>query len=537
MGAVHPEDRAALAAARDATASEDRAFQHSFRIVRATGECLWVTARAAALRDTTGRITGYVGTVEDISQQKQTEAQLILSRDRALEAARLKSEFLGNMSHEIRTPLNGILGMTELLSDSALTDEQRDYLNVVRSSGEALYKVASDILDFSSIETGKLRLKPSPFSLHNTVAEACRSLRGHAQEKQLELTCETAADLPPGVLGDADCLRKVLLNLIGNAIKFTAAGSVRVGVCYRGGIGGLGLSASSHSETEMHQIEFSVTDTGIGIPAEKQGLIFEAFTQADGSTTRRFGGTGLGLAISSQLVSAMGGRIHVESEPGRGSTFRFTLPFELAEVVTERAARPSSTLTRTISTADTTAVASATAAAGTASATAASSTTRNGPTPLAQIPTAGATGPLAPVADGSQRTLRVLLAEDTPVNSLLATAILKSRGHEVTSVENGRDALVRLNDGTYDLVLMDVQMPIMNGLEAAAAIRLGEAGSGRHVAIIALTAHAMAGDRERCLAAGMDGYVSKPFKPAQVLAEIERVMALGDAQGSEDRAA
>jgi PAS domain S-box-containing protein len=504
MRAVHPDDRDALAAARDTTMGAEDAFHHNYRIVRTTGEHIWVSARAASLRDAAGEVTGYVGTVEDISQQKQAEAQLIRAREAALEIARLKSEFLANMSHEIRTPMNGIIGMSELVLDTPLTDEQRDYMEAVRTSADSLLAVINDILDFSRIEAGKLRLESIPFSVQEAVSDACRTMRVRAQEKQLELAFALSDDVPSEVLGDPGRLRQVLLNLIGNALKFTATGSVRVRVCCRGSICDLRLGAPDHTATEMHQLEFTVSDTGIGIPADKQGLIFEAFTQADGSTTRRFGGTGLGLAISSQLVNAMGGRITVESEPGAGSTFCFTLPYEVA---VEHPAEP---------------------VPGTTNATQATPSELIGATPSVLA----ARVPIAP-----SRSLRLLLAEDMPVNRLLATRILEKHGHVVVSVEDGRAALAKLDHATYDAVLMDIQMPVMDGFEATAAIREREAGSGRHLPIIALTAHALTGDRERCLAAGMDGYASKPFKPAELVAELLRVVALFEAGGPQRHAA
>ncbi len=504
---VHPDDRAALEATSSGLAEDSNELHSTFRIIRPTGETVWVSAHSAVLRDATGAHTGYVGTVEDITQQKQAEAQLIRAREAAIETARLKSEFLANMSHEIRTPMNGIIGMSELVLDTPLSDEQRDYMGAVRTSADALLAVINDILDFSKVEAGKLRLECIPFSVHDTVAEACRTMRVRALEKQLELILEPSAAVPHQVLGDPGRLRQVLLNLVGNAIKFTATGSVRVSVRCTGETCVSELGAAGGGCTDMQLLEFAVTDTGIGIPADKQGLIFEAFTQADGSTTRRFGGTGLGLAISSQLVNAMGGRIMVESEPGCGSTFKFTVPYPVAA---ERVPEP---VLVTPSGAEI-----------------------ERPNP-SRIMAASPNGSAAPAPTPADRPLRVLLAEDAPVNRLLATRILEKHGHVVESVEDGRETLARLEHGTYDVVLMDIQMPIMDGFEATLAIREREAGRGGHVPIIALTAHAMAGDRERCLAAGMDGYASKPFRPAELVAEIRRVVALFDAGSSPERAA
>ena len=495
---VNPDDRAGLLAERDASMGAEELFEYNYRLVRPDGELLWVHARAVMLHDATGQVTGSVGTIEDITKQKRMVSDLISAREDALETARVKSEFLANVSHEIRTPMNGIIGMTGLALDTELTADQREFIDAVRTSAEALLVVVNDLLDFSRIDAGKMTLEAIPFSLRGALAVACRTLRVQVNEKGLELACEFDDDLPHTVVGDPGRLRQVLLNLLGNAIKFTAQGSV--GLKVRGVSGTFAQDAldGQAEQAQRAQIEFEVSDTGIGIPSEKQALIFEAFTQADGSTTRRFGGTGLGLAISSRLVDAMGGSIHVQSEVGRGSTFRFTLPYEVAveraeeprEDAPMRSERPSSSCLRVIAPA----------------------------TAKAHARAAGIGG----------RSVRVLLADDQSINRLLVTHILELHGHEVVSVEDGQDALTQLEQQTFDLVLMDIQMPTMGGVEATAAIRGREAGTGRHVPIVALTARAMSGDRERFLAAGMDGYLSKPFKPAQLVALVESLGGPGE---------
>ena len=407
-----------------------------------------------------------------VVQQQKQEIERLLEETR--QASRFKSEFLANMSHEIRTPMNAILGMTDLVLVTSLTAEQRDYLETARASADSLLSVLNDVLDFSKIEAGKLDLNPTPFSLRQCVRETARIFSGEAARKRLELRAAVDAEVPDRLVGDPDRLRQVLLNLVGNAIKFTERGSVHLSVSRTGaGRGGLDL-------------RFSVRDTGIGIPAEKQQLIFEAFRQADGSTTRRFGGTGLGLAICSRLVQLMGGRIWVESAGGSGSTFHFTARFAEASGVEAPSPSTADSLTNLLN---------------------------------------------ATRGEALVRSLRVLLAEDNPINQRLATRLLERRGHRVALAESGRQALDRLasarrDQQDFDVVLMDVQMPDMDGLEATRAIRAGERDTGRHIPIIALTAYSMTGDRDRCLAAGMDAYVTKPIDAAEFLKVVEAVAAL-----------
>ncbi len=393
-----------------------------------------------------------------VEQQNREIERLLME---AQQASRLKSEFLANVSHEIRTPMNGILGMTDLVLTTPLSAEQRDYLDTARLSAHSLLTILNDVLDFSKIEAGRMDLNPIEFTLRQCIRETAKMLRVGAEEKGLRLECEVAPNVPDNVVGDPDRLRQVLYNILGNAIKFTAKGGVYLSV------------EQEASQGAGVMLRFTIRDTGIGIPEEKQKLIFEAFRQADGSTTRKYGGTGLGLAISTSLVEMMGGSIEVKSAMGAGSTFSFTARFGLAVVAPGAKPVDSVSLKNMLE------------------------------------------------AAGKPPSLRILLAEDNPVNQRLAMRLLERRGHRVELASSGREAIEWLERKSFDLILMDLQMPDMDGLEATALIREREKRAGGRTPIVALTAHTMKGDRERCLEAGMDNYINKPIDAAKFLEIVE----------------
>jgi len=572
------------------------------------GKVTWATTTKLPLYDDDGRVVGTFGISRDITEKKQAAEALRAAKEAAEAANRAKSDFLAHMSHEIRTPLNAIIGMTELVLDTDLDASQREYLHMVRESGDSLLAVINDILDFSKIEAGKLELDRVAFDLHENLGDTMKTLALRAHAKGLELACQIEPDVPAGLVGDAGRLRQVVINLVGNAIKFTEEGEVVLRVRQQ---------SASHRQTVLH---FAVTDTGIGIPEEKRGVIFRMFEQADTSTTRRYGGTGLGLAIASRLIDYMGGRIWVESEPQRGSTFHFTARFDLAtsepaDARREQKAHLSGLRTLIVDdNATNRRILEAmlrnwemqpTGAEGAAEALRLLKQAQQegrpfrlvlsdanmpevdgfdlarqikenaslGSTVIMMLTSGDRPGDVArceqlgvvayllkpikqselfdaivmalgitTVDDEDDRTslaerarrigpLRVLLAEDSLVGQKLVVGLLESHGHTVVVADNGAEALEALEQRDFDLVLMDVQMPDMDGLEATAAIRLRERQTGSRTPIIAMTAHAMKGDRQKCLDAGMDEYVAKPIRAKRLFGTIAAVLGVSGEQG------
>ena len=405
----------------------------------------------------------------DITERKRQEE--------AVEAAnRTKSQFLANMSHEIRTPLNGIIGFTELIFATELNSEQIEFVELIQISSHSLLQVINDILDFSKIEAGKIEIIETEFDLRDIVEKTVETFTFQTHQKGLKLVCYVDPEIQINLVGDSGRLRQILVNLIGNAIKFTERGEVFV-------------QAEKVKKTDDNiEIKFSVRDTGIGIAPEKMDRLFKSFSQVDGSFARRYGGTGLGLAISKQLAEILGGSIWIESKEGEGSSFYFTAKFKVKNVEMKYQENNETLAT---------------------------------PTEIEEI----FTGKLEDTFLNKRRNqIKILLVEDNFINQQLAMSLLQDEGWKVEAVSSGKEALEAIKTDTFGLIMMDVQMPDMDGLETTAAIRKREKKSGTHIPIVAMTAHAMKGDREKCLEAGMDDYVSKPIIAAKLLATIEQVL-------------
>jgi PAS domain S-box-containing protein len=591
----HEDAETELECERMALAGQSVTYQSEIRYLHKNGQHVWALQNDSLVRDSDGEPLHFVSQIRDITLRKKQEQELQEAKITAEAATRAKSEFLANMSHEIRTPMNGIIGMTDLALDTSLSDEQREYLGMVKSSAYALLTIINDILDFSKIEAGRMDLEPITFQIRDSLADALAAHGIKAREKGIELALDIDSSVPQYLLGDPGRLRQIIVNLTGNALKFTEKGEVVVSA---------NMEETKGDDVTIH---FCVRDTGIGIPKDRQKLIFEAFAQADASTTRRYGGTGLGLTISTQLVKLMNGKMWVESEPGQGSAFHFTAVLSRSVAIPAAKSEPRNVSLKGVRVlvVDDNATnrrilgdmlrnweMTPVLASGSGEAL---EILENSSEPFAlglldgmmpemdgfdlaaeikrreklkSIPlmilssgdrkedsdrcktlglAAYLTKPLkqstvynhivsvlcerdesAKAGDkkvdsiiAPSQSYRILLAEDNLVNQRLAIRLLEKRGHAVTLASNGQQAVDLALSENFDLILMDVQMPILDGFEATNAIRMAEKRTGEHTPIIAMTAHAMKGDKERCLEAGMDGYAAKPLQIQKLMEEIE----------------
>jgi PAS domain S-box-containing protein len=596
---VHPGDRErALALLRAYLSGQAADYELEHRLRQRDGTYRWILARGVAIRDASGQVYRMAGSHADITERKRVEEELRQAKEAAETANRAKSTFLANVGHEIRTPLNGILGMTELVLETPLTPEQRECLTLARTAAHSLLDIINDLLDFSKIEAGRLDFDPAEFALHDNVGDVIKTFAPQALVKGLELVYRVDAGVPDRFVGDWPRLRQVLVNLVGNAVKFTDRGEVEVAVTMQSAEcrlpTGRGDEAPAAPESRFRMLYVRVADTGIGIPPAKHAAVFQPFVQADGETTRKYGGTGLGLAISSRLVALMGGEIWLESEPGKGSTFHFTVPLEvaglppeppaglagvgvlvvddnacqreaLAEMLEGWGARPVTAAgldeaRRALDAGGDLRVALVDAALAGADPRGAVEALRRrarppavvwtypagGRTPggpgvakpvgpadlrraLVAALTAGNGGPeprrpaAPPPAAPRRRALRLLVAEDNPVNQAFLLRLLERQGHRALLAADGRQALAALEREPFDAVLLDLQMPEVDGLEVAARLRAREAARGGHLPVLAMTAHAMEEDRLRCLRAGMDAYLTKPLDPRQLWEALDAV--------------